>query len=263
VWTRWEPGGEYTKTLSVKNVSGRAVTVVHRLNASKAFALDFPAPVRLSPGMCTPLRVVFRPLRRQAYSDSLDLSCDGVPVSVPLSAPLPASRLDAPGGVDFGLVPARERAAAQLPIANTGAAPLAFSWRVEPPFSVAPPAGRLAPGEGLACEVAFEPLEAAAFSGSAVCELDSGEAAVVQVGGRHGWFGFGCAGAQRLAATFDATSSPVGMTLDRLAGPHPQPPPQNPTNHQLPSAALPAACPHVPHRAKQTRSCPARPSCRI
>ncbi|GBF91298.1 hypothetical protein Rsub_03618 [Raphidocelis subcapitata] len=183
VWTRWEPGGEYAKTLNVKNVSGRAVTVVHRLNASKAFALDFPAPVRLSPGMSAPLRVVFRPLRRQAYSDAVELSCDGAPLAVPLSAPLPASRLEAPGGVDFGLVPANERTAARLPVANTGAAPLEFSWRVEPPFSVEPAAGRLAPGEGLACEVAFEPREAAAFLGSAACELDSGEVVVVQLSG--------------------------------------------------------------------------------
>lgn len=127
-------------------------------------------------------QVVFRPLRAQAYSDTVAVVCDGVPVLVNLSAPLAASRLHAPDAVDFGLVPARERFTRQLPIRNTGAAPLAFRWRAEAPFSVSPSSGRLAPGAGAACEVAFAPEEAAAFVGTAACELDSGEVVAVQVG---------------------------------------------------------------------------------
>ena len=126
---------------------------------------------------------MFRPLRAQAYSDTVTVLCDGVPVLVPLSAPLAASRLQAPGAVDFGLVPVHEPSARQLPIRNGGAAPVAFRWRVEAPFSVSPAAGRLAPGAGAVCEVVFAPEEAAAFAGTAACELGSGEVVLVQVRG--------------------------------------------------------------------------------
>jgi hydrocephalus-inducing protein len=100
---------------------------------------------------------------------------------VPLAAPLAASRLQAPRAVDFGLVPARELLVRQLPISNVGEAPLAFSWRVEAPFSLTPAAGRLAPGEGALCQVAFAPEDAAAFAGTAACELDNGEVVEVNV----------------------------------------------------------------------------------
>lgn len=152
----------------------------HRPNGSKAFCLDFPRAVRLSPGMGLALRVVFRPIAREAYSDTVTVTCDGAALPVALAAPLAAPRLAAPAAVDFGLVPARERVTRPLPIANTGAAPLAFAWRVEPPFSIAPQSGRLAPGQSVDCVAAFEPAEAAAFDGSAACELDSGEAVGVQ-----------------------------------------------------------------------------------
>ncbi|KAI8476927.1 MAG: hypothetical protein J3K34DRAFT_516186 [Monoraphidium minutum] len=183
VWSRWEPGGEYVKAITVKNVSTRVISVVHKMNHSKAFCLDFPAPAKLSPGMSVALRVVFRPLRAQAYQDTVTLLCDGAPLLVPLSAPLAAPRLQAPPGVDFGLVPAHERFERPLPIRNVGEAPLTFSWRSEAPFSVTPASGRLAPGEAAACRAAFVPGEAAAFEGTAACELDSGEVVVVKLAG--------------------------------------------------------------------------------
>jgi len=151
------------------------------MNQSKAFCLDFPEPMKLSRGMSSSLRVVFRPLRAQHYSDTVLISCDGLLIPVPLSAPLAAPRLQAPDGVEFGLVPARERFVRPLPIRNVGDAAVQFSWRVETPFSVLPAAGRLGAGQGMACQVAFAPEEAAAFTGSAACALDSGESVVVKV----------------------------------------------------------------------------------
>lgn len=151
------------------------------MNASNAFCLDFPQPARLSPGMRAALRVVFRPLRAQPYSDAVMLLADGCLVDVPLSAPLARGRLSAPPGLDFGVAPACERAERALPICNAGAAPLTFAWRVDAPFSVAPPCGALAPGERVVCTAAFEPRDAAAYSGSAACQLDGGEVVAVEV----------------------------------------------------------------------------------
>jgi hypothetical protein len=186
VWTNWEPGGEYTRALTIKNVSSKVVTVVHRPNHSKAFCLEYPEAVKLSPGMSTALRVTFRPLRAMHYVDAVEISCDGAPVAVPLAAPLAAPRVAAPAAVDFGLVPAREVFSRPLPLANAGGAAVAFVWRVGAPFSVVPAAGRLAAGRAAACQVVFAPEEAAAFAGTAACELDNGEVVVVQVSSSRG-----------------------------------------------------------------------------
>ena len=184
VWARWQPGGEYAKAIVVKNVCGRVLTVSHVSAgsgggggaSSGAFCLDFPRPARLSPGMSVALRVVFRPPARRAYADAVTVTCDGAPAAaVRLEAPLAAPALAAPAALDFGVAPVRERVARPLPIANTGAAPLAFAWRVAPPFSISPAVGALAPGESLVCEAAFEPPEAAAFEGAAACEIDGGD----------------------------------------------------------------------------------------
>lgn len=138
-----------------------------------------PPPLTIS----TLPQVVFRPLGAQPYHDLVEITCDDAPITVPLSAPLAASKLRAPEALDFGLVPARERVLRPLHISSVGEAPLAFAWRVEAPFAVVPASGRLGAGQGMTCQVAFAPEEAAAFTGSAACELDSGDVVVVKVRG--------------------------------------------------------------------------------
>lgn len=72
---------------------------------------------------------------------------------VPLSAVLPASKLQLPPVLDFGCVAVRKACVQQLPIRNVGDAQLQFSWRLEQPFEVVPAAGQLAPGQTLVCKV--------------------------------------------------------------------------------------------------------------
>lgn len=148
-----------------------------------AFSVDFPEPRRLSPGMSATVKVVFRPPQRVAYSEHLELLSGATSIFVPLSASLPASKLELPPAVDFGCVPVRAACSRRLPITNVGDAPLAFSWQLAAPFAVVPAAGQLAPQQTLACEVLFQPAEAATYRGTAACSLDNGELLTVQVGG--------------------------------------------------------------------------------
>lgn len=99
------------------------------------------------------MQVYFRPPKRQSYSDVIELLCGPHTILVPLEAVLPASKLQLPSGIDFGVVPAKEAFLQQLPIKNVGDAALQFSWQIEEPFRIVPAAGRLAAGDTLQCEV--------------------------------------------------------------------------------------------------------------
>lgn len=102
-WRSWQPGAEYAKTLTIRNVSTKAVTFTYRLPQSKAFGMAFPEPVQLLPGMAHALRVTFHPLRREAYEDAITISVAGYSFLIHVAARLPVVRLKVPEQVDFGL----------------------------------------------------------------------------------------------------------------------------------------------------------------
>ena len=56
-WHKWQLGGEYTKTLVVKNVSQQVQKITYKLPASKMFSMEYPVPLKLSPGMSHTIRV--------------------------------------------------------------------------------------------------------------------------------------------------------------------------------------------------------------
>ena len=53
----WQPGGEYTKQLVVKNVSKGAVRIKYKLPESKFFSMAFPETIQLTAGLSTVLQV--------------------------------------------------------------------------------------------------------------------------------------------------------------------------------------------------------------
>ena len=53
----WEPGGEYTKQLVVKNVSKQVVRLKYKLPESKFFSMAFPETITLTAGLSTVLQV--------------------------------------------------------------------------------------------------------------------------------------------------------------------------------------------------------------
>jgi hypothetical protein len=58
-----EPGGDYVKKITVRNVCSEARTVKYKLPKSKFFYMEFPTLVKLSPGMSIVLDISFRPIR--------------------------------------------------------------------------------------------------------------------------------------------------------------------------------------------------------
>lgn len=61
VWlANWKPGGEYTKSLVVKNVSKQTVKLRYKLPESKFFNMAFPEAIKLTPGLSATLQVRLR-----------------------------------------------------------------------------------------------------------------------------------------------------------------------------------------------------------
>ena len=58
----WEPGGEYVKLLTVKNVSNKVMKLTFKLPESKFFSMSFPEPISLMGGLSHTLRVHQQPL---------------------------------------------------------------------------------------------------------------------------------------------------------------------------------------------------------
>jgi|TARA_B110000196_G_scaffold306759_1_gene305681 hypothetical protein len=56
----WEPGGEYTKTVVVKNVSTRLIKLKYRLPETKYFSMAYPETISLVPGMAKALQAASR-----------------------------------------------------------------------------------------------------------------------------------------------------------------------------------------------------------
>lgn len=56
-WRNWQPGTEYVKSLTLKNVSTNTIKVHYKQTASKTFSMDFPEPFKLRPGMSHALKV--------------------------------------------------------------------------------------------------------------------------------------------------------------------------------------------------------------
>lgn len=88
-WRGWEPGGEYVRSLVVKNVSTKSLKVKYKLPATKYFSMEFPEPIKLSPGMSATVDVTFRPVKREQYDDFIEFTVPGGTFDVKICAALP------------------------------------------------------------------------------------------------------------------------------------------------------------------------------
>lgn len=186
VFEGWSPGGEYVQKLRVKNVSLAMKKLKYKLPRTRYFSLAFPETINLSPGMCVEIDVIFRPLKSEAYNDTVYFkleegppgmhACETVPrgFHVPVMALLATLRAEAPSGVDMGLCPTNEVSRAIFEIVNVGEVRAPFEWTVPPPFRLSPLRGEINVGESVKIEASIEPTEARVFVSRALCKVGLG-----------------------------------------------------------------------------------------
>ncbi|KXZ53757.1 hypothetical protein GPECTOR_6g674 [Gonium pectorale] len=182
-WRHWNPGTEYVKQLVLKNISTSVLKLRFKQPTSKAFSMDFPEPFKLRPGMSQSLKVIFRPLRMQHYTDNVELFVGNASFLVPVHAYTPVTHIEVPSQLDFGFTPCKETVTAPVVVKNSGDVRVDVTWRLEAPFAITPPSASLAPGESLSFVVAFTPPEACSYTANAACTLESGAAAICKISG--------------------------------------------------------------------------------
>lgn len=173
-WRGWTPGTEYQKNYAIKNISTDTLRITYKQTASKAFSMDFAEVIRLRPGMSLPLKVVFRPLKMQQYSDHIEVFVNDSSFIVLVEAYTPSTHIECPGQLDFGFVPNKETVIKPLLVRNTGDVKVGLSWSLGTPFSISPTTASILPGDEVSFEVSFTPTEASFYSVDALCKLDSG-----------------------------------------------------------------------------------------
>ena len=104
----WQPGGEYTKTLTVKNVSTKVMKLKYKLPTSKFFSMAFPETITLTAGLSKSLQISFRPIRLEEYDDVVQFFTEKGSFVVPISAAIPRISSKVPEHLDFGFCPCAE-----------------------------------------------------------------------------------------------------------------------------------------------------------
>jgi cilia- and flagella-associated protein 65 len=107
-WRGWSPGGEYHRTLTVQNVTSKAIKFKYRLPESKYFSMRFPELIHLMPGMSLPIRVMFRPVKMEPYADVVQIHTAGAAFVVKIMALTPSVKVEIPSQLDFGFSPVNE-----------------------------------------------------------------------------------------------------------------------------------------------------------
>ena len=171
----WKPPGEFICKMAVKNVSPQVLHMRYKLPESKMFSMRFPKPFTLSPGTHFDLDVTFRPLTTEEYTDFVEFKSETGVFRVPLTARLAKLEVEVPGSINFGLCPTNEFVERKLKILNVGQVDAAFSFKMQPPFTVTPQSGRVPAGGSLDYVCRFSPTDITVCVQSAACIFNGGE----------------------------------------------------------------------------------------
>ncbi|CAG9465425.1 unnamed protein product [Pedinophyceae sp. YPF-701] len=182
-WSRWTPGAEHVKSITLKNVSFDVIKIKYGLPSTRYFQMDFPEPVRLSPGMTATIPVIFCPTKLVPYSDAVQFNTTNGSFAIQLEGTLPEMDLQMPSELDFGYTPCLEPSRRHLRVRNVGRAPVSIQWKVPEPFQIEPAEGNIQPDRELVFNVVFEPPDSSVFSAAAVCMIRGGPSMVTRLAG--------------------------------------------------------------------------------
>ena len=102
---------------------------------------------------------------------------------MPIRAAIPCIHSRVPDQVDFGFCPVQESGAKTFSISNDGEAPVTFNWDCDPPFSVSPISGSLAPGMSASITARFTPTDACVYVARCICNVPEHTTHVMKIGG--------------------------------------------------------------------------------
>jgi cilia- and flagella-associated protein 65 len=177
----WKPGGEYVQKLFVRNVSTSVKKLKYTLPSTRFFSLAYPEVIILSPGMSQELDVIFRPVEKDPYDDTILIkvfgSSGGFRVSV--RATIDKLAVSSPYGVDLGFCPTYQTTSQIFKLSNTGEIDAPFRWDQPKGFKLEPSNGIIPGGETMDIRVSIIPTDASVVVAQAVCTVGEGVHALI------------------------------------------------------------------------------------
>lgn len=174
-WQGWEPGGEYTQQIVLKNVQIKTQKLQYKSPSSRFFTTLYPKPIVLSSGTSFTLPVTFRPLEKGQYEDCIEFETNEGIFSVPMRAVLPKADVAVPDHLKFGMCAVKDCIEVLFQIRNTSELVTKFQWKAFEPFSIIPESGTMAPRTSCSVKAIFCPKAALVYEGTAVCTYSAGE----------------------------------------------------------------------------------------
>ncbi|XP_068602653.1 cilia- and flagella-associated protein 65 [Brachionichthys hirsutus] len=175
LWDDWDLRRDFTKTLTLKNVHTKLQKLHVRPPESKFFIVSTPQTVALSPGTTFSIPVIFRPLQRCEYDDSIEFQGENGSFSVRLRATLPRHALEAPDSVLLPPCAVQHSSRACFLLRNVSKIQTRFQWQRTAPFQLSPEHGLLKPGQECQISVVFRPREALVYRKQASCRFGGDE----------------------------------------------------------------------------------------
>ncbi|XP_062972842.1 cilia- and flagella-associated protein 65 [Elgaria multicarinata webbii] len=170
-WQGWCLGKEFTRHLILRNVCLKTQKLRFRPPTTRFFITIFPQPIILSPGMSLTLPIIFRPLEKKEYQDSILFEKPEGEFSVVLHAKLPHLRLLFPESIRIPACAAYDSTEASFTMYNDGDLPTSFIWEVPDPFCLIPSRGMLDPGKECSVKVIFRPVVALVYDMPVICSF--------------------------------------------------------------------------------------------
>uniref|UniRef100_A0A670JW57 Cilia and flagella associated protein 65 n=1 Tax=Podarcis muralis TaxID=64176 RepID=A0A670JW57_PODMU len=181
-WQGWCLGKEFTKHLILRNVCLKPQKLKFRPPTTRFFNTVFPQPIILSPGMSITLPIIFCPLEKKEYEDSVLFEKAEGEFSVALVAKLPHLDLLFQESIQLPSCAVYDSTEASFTMYNDGELLTCFSWEVPPSFCILPSRGMLDPGEECTMKVIFQPEMAQVHNISAICSFgDTPEQKAIQL----------------------------------------------------------------------------------
>ncbi|XP_022101804.1 cilia- and flagella-associated protein 65-like isoform X2 [Acanthaster planci] len=168
-WRGWEPGGEYTKNIILKNVNVKTQKLTYSSPSSRFFSTLYPEPIILSTGTSFSLPITFRPLEKNVYLDKIEFQTTEGVFDIPIQAVLPQHDLSLPEHLDFGMCASMHNLQKTFELHNISELATRFAWLVSQPFVLEPSEGTLAPKAKCTILATFKPMSALVYETVAEC----------------------------------------------------------------------------------------------
>ncbi|KAE8581375.1 hypothetical protein XENTR_v10024768 [Xenopus tropicalis] len=168
-WQNWEPGKEFIRTLTLKNVRLKTQKIRFSPPSSSFFSTLYPQTVVLSAGTSFSLPVTFRPVEKRDYEDFIVFDVEEGTFSVALRAILPRHHLHFQEILQLPNCAVCGTTEGSFILRNTTDLQTAFRWEVPQPFVLLPASGVLEPKCEIRMKVLFQPQAALVYDGMATC----------------------------------------------------------------------------------------------